>query len=77
MKKYFVNWNFVRMLRLALGIFIVVQGIQDRQWLLAVMGVAFSLMAVLNLGCNGSASCATPNARHNKRVEDVQYEDVK
>ena len=77
MKNYFSNWNFMRALRLALGLFIIVQGIKDQQWILAVMGGAFSLMAIFGLGCSSSAGCATPMYSRRKKTEDVTYEEIK
>ena len=77
MKNYFSNWNFMRALRLALGLFIIVQGIKDQQWILAVMGGAFSLMAIFGLGCSAGAGCATPKYSGRKKTEDVTYEEIK
>ena len=77
MKNYLSNWNIMRALRLALGLFIIVQGVRDQQWVLAIMGGAFSLMAVFGLGCSSSAGCATPMSRTHKKREDVSYEKIK
>lgn len=77
MKNYLSNWNFMRVLRLALGIFIIVQGVKDQQWLLAIMGALFSLMPIFNIGCGGTSSCATPTSRSNRTIEEVSYEEIK
>lgn len=34
MNDYLRNWNFMRVLRLELGIFIIVQGVQVKEWML-------------------------------------------
>lgn len=60
MKNYLKNWNFMRMLRLATGIFIVVQGIQSKEWLFVALGGLFSLMPILNIGSCGLSGCKTP-----------------
>ena len=76
MKNYLSSWNFMRALRLALGIFVIVTGIQEQQWLLAIMGGLFSLMPILNIGC-GPAGCNTPFTKSNKTMEEVSYEEIK
>lgn len=65
------GWNFMRVLRLALGIIITVQGIVTREWLLAVMGILFSLMPVLNIGCCGASGCNIPASKSNKKTEET------
>lgn len=59
------NWNFMRMLRLILGILVLIQGISSGDWLFITMGGLFALMPLLNAGCCGgscqvnSKSCDT------------------
>lgn len=67
----------MRVLRLALGIFIIVQGIQAKEWWLVVLGGLFSLMPLLNIGCCGVSGCNTPISKSNKKVEDITFEEVK
>lgn len=67
----------MRVLRLALGIFIIVQGIQANQWMFVALGGLFSLMALLNIGCCGAAGCNTPVSKSNKKVEDITFEEIK
>ena len=64
MKNYFSSCNFMRALRLALGIFVIVTGIPEQQWLLAIIGGVFSLIPILNIGC-GEAGCNTPFSKSN------------
>jgi len=59
MKNYLRNWDFVRVLRLAIGILIIVQGMMAHQWLLVGLGGLFSLMPLMNIGCCGTSSCNT------------------
>ncbi len=77
MKNYLRNWDFMRVLRLALGIFIIVQGVQTKEWLFVALGGLFSLMPLLNIGCCGSSGCNTPVSKSNKKVEDISYEEVR
>ena len=77
MKNYLRNWDFMRVLRLALGIFIIVQGIQTKEWLFVALGGLFSLMPLLNIGCCGASGCNTSVSKSNKKVEDKSYEEVR
>ncbi|WP_119081215.1 hypothetical protein [Chitinophaga alhagiae] len=75
MKKYLRNWDVMRILRLIVGIFIIVHGIQAKEWLFIALGGLFSLMPLLNIGC-GASGCATAVPRSNKKIEDTTYEEV-
>lgn len=78
MKNYLRNWNFVHVLRLVLGIFIMAQGVQTNEWLLVALGGLFSLMPLLNVGCCGTAACNTPIRRkNNDGIEGISYEEVR
>lgn len=76
MKNYLRNWNFMRLLRLALGIYIIVYGIQLSQWWFIVIGAYFTLMPLLNIGCCGSNSCKTPYVKGNNKSEDITYDEI-
>lgn len=67
----------MRVLRLALGIFIIVQGVVARDWLFIGAGVLFSLMPILNIGCCGASGCNTPVRKNTGNVEDVSYEEIR
>ncbi|UQA74100.1 hypothetical protein K2F45_20120 [Sphingobacterium siyangense] len=77
MKGYVRNWNLMRVLRLTLGIFIIVQGIMQKEWLLLGLGSLFSLMPLMNIGCCGVSGCNTPVRKSNKKIEDISYEEVR
>ena len=77
MKNYFRNWNFMRVLRLALGIFIIMQGIQSKEWLFVLAGSLFSLMPILNIGCCSASGCSIPVSKSNKKVKDITYDEIK
>lgn len=74
MKAYLKNWDFMRVLRLALGIFIIGQGIVAKDWTFIALGGLFSLMPLLNVGCCGASGCNTPIRKNNGNIEDVSYE---
>lgn len=63
-KKYRVmlkNWNLMRVVRLAFGIYIIIQGLELNQWLFVGLGVLFSLMPLLNIGYCSTGNCSTGN----------------
>ena len=71
------NWNFMRVFRLALGIYIIVQGVQANEWMFIVLGALFSIMPLMNIGCCGTSGCNTTQvSTKNIKNEDVTYEEV-
>ena len=73
------GWNILRMIRLALGIIITVQGIQYHQYGVAFMGALFTLMPLFNVGCCASGSCAAPGRENNsvgQPKEEIEYEEI-
>lgn len=76
MREYIRKWDFMRALRLAMGVFITLQGFWTGQWLFVMAGLAFSLMPILNIGCCGTSRCGAPMHRGNQKIEDVTYEEV-
>lgn len=76
MKNYLGNWNIVRMLRLAMGILIIVQGFRTEAISIIILGGLFSLMPLLNVGCCSTAGCNMPVRKNSKQAEDITYEEV-
>lgn len=66
----------MRALRLAMGIFVIAQGIRTAEWSFIVLGALFSLLPLLNIGCCGSTGCSIPLAKSNKKTDDITYEEV-
>ncbi len=78
MNNYFRKWNFMRLLRLALGVFIVFQGIESEMWFFVFAGGFYALMALLNLGCCGTSGCAPTRYKNTQQIEEeIRYEEVK
>jgi hypothetical protein len=76
------NWNAFRVIRLALGIMIAVQAYQATEYAMILIGAAFSLLALFDLGCS-SGACAPANSfRRNINVQqtqskkEIEYEEV-
>lgn len=66
----------MRALRLVLGIAIIVQGIQTSAWLFVVIGVIFTLMPLLNIGCSSSSGCHVPTSKTTKNKEEISYDEI-
>lgn len=67
----------MRFLRLGLGIFIVVQSVIVKDWTMGILGIAFTIMPIFNIGCCGAGGCAiTPPKRSSEITKDITYEEV-
>ena len=66
----------MRAIRFFLGLFVIIQGIQTKEWLFLVLGALFALMSILNIGCCGSSTCNIPNSKKSKNAEDINYDEV-
>jgi hypothetical protein len=70
------NWNFMRFVRLGLGIAIIVQSIMHHDWTMGILGALFTAMPVFNIGCCAAGGCAAPAKKNNESVKDISYEEV-
>ncbi len=77
MKNLFTNWNFMRIVRLALGVSIIIQGVLIKEWMFVGLGALFSLMPILNIGCCATDNCGVPNRKNISKEEEVIFEEVK
>lgn len=78
MKNLLKNWNFLRMMRLILGLFILGQGIQSHEWMFILLGVLFTFIPVLNIGCCAGKVCSIrANGNQAVKSEDTIYEEIK
>lgn len=76
MKQWIQSWNLMRLLRLALAIAIIYQGVDLGQWLFVVIGGLFALMPLLNIGCCSTSSCTTPLSQ-SKKNNKTTYTEIK
>jgi len=73
----FSGWNFIRVLRLVLGIIVVGQGGIEKDWMIVAAGILFSLTAVFNIGCCGVSGCHMPVSKKNDvKTGEVIYEEI-
>lgn len=78
MKEYLKQWNVMRFIRLALGLLIIIQGVSMHQWGFIILGLLFSLMPILNIGCCSTQGCKPNiNRKSNRNVTDISYEEIK
>lgn len=74
----FNNWNFMRFLRLGLGIYIAIQAVETLSILSGIVAVFFLFQAITNTGCCGSNGCAVPLKKGNSdKTEEVEFEEIK
>lgn len=73
------NWHLMRILRLLLGIIIIIQGAVEHEAAFVLMGILFSGMSVLNIGCCGPAGCSTSSPfvkGKQSENEEITYEEI-
>ncbi len=74
------NWDFIRVLRLAMALWIGYSAVIDHQPWLGLMAAFLGYQAIFNVGCCGAASCSVPGRSiKDKSAEskDIDYEEVK
>ena len=70
------NWTFLRVLRLAMGIVVIVQAIIIKDILFGIAGIIFTIMALFNQGCCAvNRTCSTP-IKNDKIEKEIEYEEV-
>lgn len=74
-EQIFSNWNAFRILRLILGLIIIGQAIYYMDYLFGLLGVMFSAMSILNLGCCWSA-CSINTKFKSTKEEKLDYEEI-
>ncbi|MEI8280438.1 MAG: hypothetical protein WCG87_11790, partial [Bacteroidota bacterium] len=52
-ERIFNNWHLMRIVRLAIGIWMLVFGIQTSDWFVGLFSAFFIYMAVTDTGCCG------------------------
>ncbi len=76
------NWNFMRIIRLGLGLMVTIQSIQYGEYWFALVGVLLSGLAVMDMGCASGACSAPPRSSASKEPnvlstqKEITYEEV-
>lgn len=76
MERILKGWNFIRLIRLIFGVWIVAQAIVEHEWILGLAGIFFAGTALFNVGCCGVNVCQ-PSIKTNSGVnKEIIYEEV-
>lgn len=67
----------MRLLRLAAGVFFLVQGFIMSDWLFIGAGILFTLVPIMNAGCCSTSACNVPIHKQNEKTEDIPYEELR
>ena len=70
------NWNFMRFIRLGLGIAIIVQAVIAKDWTMGILGVLFTCVPIFNIGCCGAGGCSTPTNKKQLSTKNITCEEV-
>jgi hypothetical protein len=76
MERILKGWNFVRLVRLVLGLYITVQSVLTAEWILGIAGSFLTGMALWNLGCCDMYSCYHDIKSNPELVKEIIYEEV-
>lgn len=67
--------NVIRIIRIIAGLGFVVYGLTIDHYLLSFLGALISVQGVLNPGCPFN-SCTTPIKKDDRKIQDIEYEDI-
>lgn len=81
------GWNWIRVIYLILGVFIIIQSILMQQWVGSVLGGWFAAMGLFGLGCAAGACYINtnkqiPNSKNHVSTNEIdpvktRYEEIK
>jgi hypothetical protein len=73
------RWDFVRILRLVIGVTVIGQAFIMQELLLGIGGAMLTTMAVLNIGCCGVQGCSVNTRKDTAKLnlEETNFEEVK
>lgn len=71
------NWNFMRFVRLGLGVYIGIQAYETQSILSGLLAAFLLYQVVTNTGCCGTNDCAIPTKKQNTDTsEKVEFEEI-
>ena len=74
----FTQWNLMRVIRVAAGIFLAVQAVQMHDTIAGFISAILLFQAFTNTGCCGVSGCVVPATTKNyDPTQEVEYEEVK
>ena len=75
-EKLLTGWDFMRVLRLMLGVYIGIQAILLADTLSGMISIFFLYQAVTNTGCCGVRGCAVPTQEQGQSTQEVTFQEV-
>jgi hypothetical protein len=73
------NWGLMRMIRLALGVYAIIEAVKAHELIMGILGLTLVGMALFNMGC-GAQGCGVPIVKNTKtkdqNQDEVEYEEV-
>jgi hypothetical protein len=69
------NWSFMRIIRVLMGVYGLVQAWQTSQILIGIIGALLFVQGIMNWGCCGVQSCAP--TKKGTPEKEVEFEEVK
>ena len=77
-KTIFTGWDFMRWLRLVMGLIVAYQAFELQNGLLGILAGLFIFQALANAACCGGGACNTaPRKQHSDKTDDVEFEGIK
>jgi hypothetical protein len=76
MERITKGWNFMRALRLFLGLYITVQSVITKDWVFITAGLFLTGTALMNIGCCGAYGCQPMIRSDRVPNKEVIYEEV-
>ena len=74
----FSEWNFMRWLRMGLGILMATEAVQTNDPILGIVSAFFLFQAITNTGCCGTNGCEiTTRKKNNDISDDTTFEEIK
>ena len=71
------NWHLMRILRVVVGIWAVVEAFRTHQAILSVFGAWIAIQGIFNIGCCGVPQQYQNDATSNEDAENITFEEVK
>jgi hypothetical protein len=71
------NWGFMRIIRLLVGGYALVEAIRASDVLIGIMGTVLISMALFNMGC-GPQGCGVPTnkSKSTHSSDEIEYEEI-
>jgi hypothetical protein len=74
----FSNWNFMRVLRFGLAIYVLIEAIRTYDVVFGALASVLLLQAIFNVGCCSGGACYSNKAESNDTEnKEVIYEEIK